>query len=56
MGDWNEQASQNNNAPAEVDFKTEMFTEKRVQLNVQEQYGMESAKREQKAVRSQQFE
>ncbi|GAE35174.1 hypothetical protein [Halalkalibacter akibai] len=45
MGDWNKQASRNNNIQPDLSFKNEELTEKKIQLDVQEQIGMEALAR-----------
>ena len=51
MGDWNKQASRNNNIQPDLSFKNEELTEKKIQLDVQEQIGMEGIGQEEKDVR-----
>ncbi|ARK30514.1 hypothetical protein [Halalkalibacter krulwichiae] len=51
MGDWNKQASMNNNIQPDLQFKTEELTNKKVQLDVQEQIGLEGIGQEEKDVR-----
>ncbi|MDT8859731.1 hypothetical protein N0O92_05750 [Alkalihalobacillus sp. MEB130] len=53
MGDWNKQASRNNNIQPDLTFKNEELAEKKVQLNVQEEIGMEAIGQEEKDVRPQ---
>ncbi|GAE26554.1 hypothetical protein JCM9140_2634 [Halalkalibacter wakoensis JCM 9140] len=53
MSDWNKQASRNNNIQPDLNFKDEELTNKKVQLNVQEQIGMEAIGQEEKDVRPQ---
>ncbi|MFC0560532.1 hypothetical protein [Halalkalibacter alkalisediminis] len=50
MGDWNRQASQNNNIQPDLSFKKEELADKKVQLDVQEQIGMEAIGQEEKDV------
>ncbi|WP_198510266.1 hypothetical protein [Bacillus solitudinis] len=53
MGDWNEQASRNNNMQPDLNFKKEELANKKVQENVQEQIGIEAIGQEEKDVRPQ---
>ncbi|WP_017754761.1 hypothetical protein [Calidifontibacillus oryziterrae] len=50
MGDWNKQASQNNNIQPDLNFNKEELAEKKVQLNVQEQIGIEAIGQQEKDV------
>ena len=51
LGDWNRQASQNNNIQPDLSFKKQELAEKKVKLDVQEQIGMEAIGQEEKDVR-----
>lgn len=51
MGDWNKQASRNNNIQPDLNFKTEELTSKKVQLNIQEQIGLEAIGQDEKEIR-----
>ncbi len=42
MTDWNNQASRNNNVHSTVTMKQESMENKRIQLNVQEENGIEN--------------
>jgi hypothetical protein len=53
LADWNKQASRNNNIQPDLNFKKEELAEKKVQLNVQEQIGMEAIGQEEKNVKPQ---
>ncbi|WP_332629475.1 hypothetical protein [Halalkalibacter flavus] len=53
MGDWNKQASQNNNIQPDLSFKNEELANKKIQLNVQEEIGIEGIGQEEKDVRPQ---
>ncbi|WP_198153464.1 MULTISPECIES: hypothetical protein [Bacillaceae] len=53
MSDWNKQASRNNNIQPDLHFKNKDLTEKKVQLSVQEEIGMESIGQEEKDVKPQ---
>jgi hypothetical protein len=50
LGAWNKQASRNNNIQPDLSFKTEELTEKKIQLDVQEQVGIEGIGQEEKDV------
>ncbi len=50
LGDWNKQASQNNNIQPDLNFNKEELAEKKVQLNVQEQIGIEAIGQQEKDV------
>ncbi|WP_237563685.1 hypothetical protein [Halalkalibacter okhensis] len=53
LSDWNKQASPNNNIQPDLSLKSEELTNKKVQLNVQEEIGMEGIGQEEKDVRPQ---
>ena len=53
LGDWNKQSSRNNNMQPDLIFKKETLADKKVQLDVQEQIGMEAIGQEEKSVRPQ---
>ncbi|WP_017729272.1 hypothetical protein [Halalkalibacterium ligniniphilum] len=53
MGDWNKQASRNNNIQPDLSFKKEELADKKIQFNVQEQNGIETMGRVEKEVKQQ---
>ncbi|WP_165763714.1 hypothetical protein [Halalkalibacter urbisdiaboli] len=53
MGDWNEQAYRNNNVQPDLNFKKEALTEKKIQLDAQEQIGIEKIGQGERDVRPQ---
>jgi hypothetical protein len=53
LGIWNKQASRNNNIRPDLNFKEEKLINKKIQLDVQEQMGMEGIGQEEKDVRPQ---
>lgn len=53
MGKWNEQAAQNNNLQPDLNLKNEELVNKKIQLNVQEQIGMEAIGQDEKDVNPQ---
>lgn len=50
LGDWNKQASKNNNIQPDLNFKGEELLNKKVQFNIQEQAGMETIGQDEKDV------
>jgi hypothetical protein len=50
LGDWNEQAGKNNNIQPDIKFNQESLKEKKVQLDVQEQVGLEDIGQKEKDV------
>lgn len=53
MGDWNKQASRNNNIQPDLNFSKDELAERKVQLNVQEQVGLEAIGQEEKDINPQ---
>ncbi len=53
LGDWNKQASRNNNIQPDLSFKKEELADKKIQFNVQEQNGIETMGRVEKEVKQQ---
>ncbi|WP_181444507.1 hypothetical protein [Bacillus sp. 03113] len=51
MGDWNKQASRNNNIQSDINVKKEELAQKKIQWNIQGQLGMEAIGQEEKVVK-----
>ncbi|WP_243293068.1 hypothetical protein [Bacillus sp. FJAT-47783] len=51
MGDWNKQASRNNNIQPDLNFKRDALNDKKVQFNVQEEFGIEGIGQDEKDVK-----
>jgi hypothetical protein len=50
LKDWNEQSAINNNIQPDLKFNSDKLTDKKIQLDVQEQVGMEAIGQEEKDV------
>lgn len=51
VSDWNKQASRNNNIQPDLNFKRDALNDKKVQFNVQEEFGIEGIGQDEKDVK-----